>query len=88
VIDAPGFSVTTVHCHGRMQLDLQLGATRPAHNNPCYAALGIYGGQSDQLDAYVSVPFVGRVLYRHRSNHGPWTYSIGSAITAPPPPTS
>jgi hypothetical protein len=88
VVDAPGFSVTTVHCHGRMQLDLQLGATGPSHNNPCYAAMGMYSGQSDELDAYMSVPFVGKVLYRRSSNYGPWAYSIGNPITAAPPPTN
>jgi len=85
VVDAPGFSITTVHCHGRMQLDLQLGATGPSHNNPCYAAMGMYSGGSDQLDAYISVPFVGKVLYRHSSNNGPWAYYFGDLITAPPP---
>jgi hypothetical protein len=85
IVDAPGFSVTTVHCHGQMRVNLQMGATGPAHDNPCYAAMGVYEGQSDQLDAYMFVPFVGKALYRHSANEGPWTYYFGDLITAPPP---
>jgi hypothetical protein len=88
VVDAPGFSATTVHCHGRMDFNVQVGATGPVHGNPCYAALGVYSGGAEELDAYVDVPFVGKVLYRHSVNEGPWTYYFGDPITAPPPPSS
>lgn len=86
VVDAPGFSVTTVHCHGQVRVNLQVGATGPAHNNPCYAAMGVYGGQSDELDAYMVVPFVGKAVYRHSVNEGPWAYYIGDLIYGPGPP--
>lgn len=88
LLDVPGLSVTAVHCHGRMDLNLQLGATGPAHGNPCYAALGVYSGESEELDAYALVPLVGKVLYRHSVNEGPWTYYFGDPITAPPPSAS
>jgi hypothetical protein len=88
VVDAPGFSVTTVHCHGRMQINLQLGATGPSHGNPCYAAMGMYSGNSEELDAYMIVPFVGKALYRHSVNDGPWTYYFGDLIYGPPPQSS
>jgi hypothetical protein len=88
LVDAPGFSVTSVHCHGRMDVNLQLGATRPAHGNPCYAALGVYTQQSEELDAYMVVPFVSKALYRHSVNEGPWSYYFGDLITAPPPPSA
>jgi hypothetical protein len=87
VVDAPGFSVTTVHCHGRMEVNVQLGATEPAHGNPCHAALGVYAGQSDDLDTYLVVPFASKALYRHSVNEGPWTYYVGDLITGPPPPS-
>jgi hypothetical protein len=88
LVDAPGFSVTSVHCHGRMDVNLQLGATGPAHGNPCYAALGVYTQQSEELDAYMVVPFASKALYRHSVNEGPWSYYFGDLITAPPPPSA
>lgn len=88
LLDAPGLSVTAVHCHGRMDLNFQLGATVPAHGNPCYAALGMYSQASEELDVYLAVPFVSKALYRHSVDEGPWTYYFGDLITAPPPPSS
>ena len=35
-------SLDTIHCHGRMTLDVQVGATGPPRDNPCYAAMGSY----------------------------------------------
>jgi hypothetical protein len=88
LLDAPGLSVTAVHCHGRMEVNLQLGATGPAHGNPCYAALGVYSQESEELDAYLAVPFASKALYRRSVDEGPWTYYFDDLITALPPPSS
>jgi hypothetical protein len=43
LVDMPGLSLYTVHCHGRFRADLQVGATgSDGNNNPCYAAMGMY----------------------------------------------
>ena len=39
-VDIPGASVVGLHCHGRVQLSLQAGATGWPHN-PCYEAMGL-----------------------------------------------
>jgi hypothetical protein len=87
VVDVPGFSVYTVHCHGRMQLDVQAGATGPSHGNPCYAALGLYSGGGWQSDTYLILPGGSMALYRDSTNNGPWSYGIGNVIYfhSPPP---
>ena len=86
IVDWPGMSLYTVHCHGQMRLDLQVGATGPAHNNPCYAAMGEYSGQGEDLDAYAMLGG-GKVLWRHSVNGGPWSYYVGDEIydTGPGP---
>ena len=56
VIDVPGFSAYAVHCHGRMRVELQLGATGPSHSNPCYAAMGMYSGGSEDSGTYMVFP--------------------------------
>ena len=38
LVDAPGLSVTSVHCHGRMDVNLQLGATGPLNNARWYSS--------------------------------------------------
>lgn len=88
VVDVPGFSVYTVHCHGRMRLDLQVGATGPSHSNPCYAALGMYSGGASDSETYLVFPGGSWAIYRDSVNYGPWTYGIGNVIyyNSPPPP--
>jgi len=56
IIDWPGFSVYAVHCHGQVRADIQLGATGPAHGNPCYSSMGMYSGGGEQSDLYVMLP--------------------------------
>jgi hypothetical protein len=87
VVDVPGFSAYAVHCHGRMRVDLQLGATGPSHSNPCYAAMGMYSGGSEDSGTYMVFPGGNNAIYRDSVNYGPWTYSIGNVIysTSPPP---
>ena len=87
IIDLPGFSLYAVHCHARMRLDVQLGATGPLHSNPCYAAMGMYRGGSEETENYMTLPRGDSAIYRSSVNWGPWTYSIGNVIyyTSPPP---
>jgi len=86
IVDLPGFSVYTVHCHGQMRLDVQVGTTGPAHNNPCYAAMGVYSGQSEELDTYLMLGD-GKALYRRSVDSGPWQYFVSGLIydTGPAP---
>ncbi len=85
MIDMPGLSLFQVHCHGFMRYDFQVGATGPNHNNPCYAALGVYDGPGGQTDMMVMLPGGAKALYRTSANNGPWTYYIGDVIYAPGP---
>jgi hypothetical protein len=86
IVDLPGFSVFTVHCHGQMRLDFQVGATGPSHNNPCYAAMGVYTGEGEEFGVYMLVGD-DKALYRRSVNSGPWTYYVSDLIyeTSPPP---
>jgi hypothetical protein len=88
VVDVPGLSAYAVHCHGRMRVDLQFGATGPSHSNPCYAALGMYNEGSDDSGIYLFFPGGKTAMYRDSVNYGPWSYGIGSVISysSPPPP--
>ena len=85
VIDIPGASLTAVHCHGRLEYVVQVGATGPDRANPCYAAMGEYNGESSQLDTYVMFPGGYKALYRSSQNNGPWRYCIGNVIYSPAP---
>jgi hypothetical protein len=89
-IDVPGLSIYAVHCHGQMRVDLQLGATGPFHNNPCYAAMGMYSGASGATDLYMMLPGGSQAIYRDSVDYGPWTYSIKDVIyyNSPPLPPS
>lgn len=78
-IDLPGVSLTAVHCHGNVTYDLQLGATGPSQVNPCYAAMGLYTGQSAQLDTYLTLPG-DQAVYRTSTDYGPWRYCIGPLL--------
>jgi hypothetical protein len=84
VVDVPGFSVTSVHCHGQVRYDVQLGATGPSHSNPCYAALGAYTPFHFELRGWV-LPGGNRVLYRCSTNDWRWIYYIGNVDYAPAP---
>ncbi len=75
-VDIPGLSIYNVHCHGQMRVDLQLGATRPFHNNPCYAAMGMYSAGSSDTGVYLMLPGGNQAIYRDSVDYGPWTYSI------------
>ena len=83
VLDIPGASLTAVHCHGRVEYVVQVGATGPDRLNPCYAALGEYSGESSQLDTYVVFPGGNAALYRSSENSGPWRYCLGKVIYSP-----
>ncbi len=83
-VDLPGVSLTAVHCHGRVTYDMQLGATGPSHLNPCYAALGEYSGQAQQIDTYLTLAN-GQAVYRVSTDYGPWRYCVGSLMGAEAP---
>jgi hypothetical protein len=80
IVDVPGMSIFMVHCHGQMRVDLQLGATGPFHNNPCYAGMGLYAGSSSQTDLFMMLPGGTQAIYRDSVDYRPWTYSIRSVI--------
>src|SRR5450756_2697985 len=63
LVDLPGVSVTGVHCHGSVKLELQVGATGPSHDNTCYAAMGLYSGYSMEWGVYINLPG-DRAVYR------------------------
>jgi hypothetical protein len=86
-IDVPGLSVYAVHCHGQWRPDFQLGATSPPHSNPCYAAMGVYGQNSDGYEVFAMLPGGHNAIYRSTVNYGPWHYYIAPVIyeSAPPP---
>jgi len=86
IVDLPGVSVFTVHCHGQMRLDFQLGATGPSHKNPCYAAMNMDTGQGEEFGVYLMLGD-DKALYRRSVNDGPWSYYVGDVIyeTGPPP---
>src|SRR5258708_32238072 len=75
-VDIPGLSIYNVHCHGQMRVDLQLGATGPFHNNPCYAAMGMYSGGSSETGVYLMLPGGNQAIYRDSVDYGAWAYSI------------
>ena len=78
LVDVPGLSVTTVHCHGQMRYDVQYGATGPYHRNACLAAMmAVDTGGTATVEAYVFLPVGNNVLYRCSSNDSPWTYYLG-----------
>ncbi len=85
IVDMPGLSLVSVHCHGRVHYDLQYGSTGPAHSNACYASLGMYGPGSTELDSYVFLPGTNNVLYRCSAGYGPWIYYLGGVIYRPDP---
>lgn len=87
LVDVPGVTLTGVHCHGSVTYELQLGATGPSHENPCYAVLGEYDGGSSQWGVYAMLPG-NQALYRISEDYGPWRYCTAAVITgsyAPPP---
>ena len=87
LVDIPGVSVTGLHCHGRVQYELQVGATGPSHGNPCYAAMGMYSGAESQWGVYIALP-ADRAVYRTSQNYQPWRYCIAGQIFGPPQTTS
>jgi hypothetical protein len=91
LVDVPGVSVTGVHCHGSVTFALQMGATGPSDDNPCYAAMGVYSGNGSQWGVYISIG--NEALYRISENYQPWRYCAGGLISAGPytntgPPSS
>jgi hypothetical protein len=85
VVDVPGLSVFSIHCHGRVHYDIQYGSTGPPHSNACYASMGEYDNGSEQVGTYVSLPVGSKALYRCSTNYRPWIYYFGDVIYAPPP---
>jgi len=85
-IDIPGLSVYGVHCHGQVRADVQLGATGPEHNNPCYAAMGMYTYDSAQSGVFIWLPDGKNAIYRSSANYGPWHYYMGPVIYEDSPP--
>jgi hypothetical protein len=83
LVDVPGVSVTGVHCHGSVQYELQLGATGPSHDNPCYAAMGMYSGNGAQWGVYITLPG-DHAVYRISEDYQPWRYCTAGLIFAGP----
>jgi hypothetical protein len=84
LLDIPGVSVTAIHCHGKVQYELQLGATGPSHENRCYAAMGLYSnGGEDQWGVYMALPG-DRAVYRVSYGEQPWRYCIAGLISTAP----
>jgi hypothetical protein len=81
LVDIPGVSVTAVHCHGSVKYELQMGATGPSHDNPCYAAMGLYSGIGGQWGVYLPLPG-DRAVYRISDEYQPWRYCIAGLIFA------
>jgi len=91
LVDLPGVSVTGVHCHGSVKLELQVGATGPSHDNPCYAAMGLYSGNSMEWGVYINLPG-DRAVYRISEDYQPWRYCtagviFGNAVPTTEPPS-
>ena len=83
LVDVPGVSVTGVHCHGGVKFELQAGATGPSHDNSCYAAMGLYSGNSSEWGVYVNLPG-NSAVYRVSEGYQPWRYCIGGLISGGP----
>jgi len=84
LVDIPGVSVTAIHCHGKVQYELQVGATGPSHQNRCYAAMGLYSnGGGDQFGVYMTIPG-DRAVYRVSNGYQPWRYCIAGLIFLTP----
>ena len=85
-VDAPGISLIGAHCHGRVQYEIQVGATGPTQDNPCSALMGEYGGRTaGEYGVYVWLPG-DRVVYR--VNEGlHWSYCVGGPIYQQPAPS-
>ncbi|MGZ3382221.1 MAG: hypothetical protein ACXVBB_18430 [Isosphaeraceae bacterium] len=91
LVDIPGVSATGVHCHCSVKYELQVGATGPSHDNPCYAAMGLYSGNGTQWGVYITLPG-DRAVYRISEEYQPWRYCIaglisGSAESGTEPPS-
>jgi len=86
LVDVPGVSVTGVHCHGSVKFELQVGATGPSHDNPCYAAMGQYSG-NEQWGVYITLPG-DRAVYRISEDYQPWRYCTAGLIFANAVPTT
>jgi len=88
LVDFPGVSVTGVHCHSSVKFELQMGATGPSRNNPCYAAMGLYRGSgSEQWGVYIELPG-DRAVYRISEDYQPWRYCIAGVIFGNAVPTN
>jgi hypothetical protein len=87
LVDVPGVSVTGVHCHGSAKFELQVGATGPSHDNPCYATMAVYSGNSTQWGVYITLPGE-RAVYRVSEGYQPWRYCIADLIFANAVPTT
>src|SRR6266568_6885184 len=79
LVDVPGVSVAGIHCHGSVKYELQVGATGPSHDNPCYAAMGSYSGPGTQWGVYITLPG-DRAVYRISEDYQPWRYCIAGLI--------
>jgi hypothetical protein len=85
IVDVPGLSLYSVHCHGKVHYDFQYGSTGPPSGNACYASLGVYENGSGDLETYMLLPGGSQALYRCSTNHGRWVYFIDHVIYAPAP---
>jgi hypothetical protein len=86
VVDIPGAELTALHCHSRVQYNLQIGATAPKLN-PCYAAMGVTSSNSSGWGVMFTLP--GDMAVYKVNEHGlPWRYCIHRllGISNVPPP--
>src|SRR5450759_3953338 len=81
LVDVPGASVTAVHCHGSVKFELQVGATGPSQDNPCYAAMGMYSNGDVQWGVYITLPG-DTAVYRISQDYQPWRYCTAGLIFA------
>ena len=56
------------------------------HSNPCYAALGVYGQNSDGYEVFAMLPGGHNAIYRSTANYRPWHYYIAPVVYESPPP--
>jgi len=78
-VDIPGASVVGLHCHGRVQLSLQAGATGWPHN-PCYEAMGLSSDSRGSSEIKFILPGGRKAVYKSNAEGDPTRWCIGNVI--------